>query len=193
MNVFIGTKGNRQERADFMKRTFMRKLFCAMCVAAITFLLVSGVGARGRKEHPYRYSVVDIPISLAAGTVRTPEFAVTGEWYDIMVQVEKPLPFPQMTCMLGVTLGPLDSKDCSANDPLLRADWIVWDGEHIFDKGSIPDHCACKFEAKHIYKFLGDFGGEAGKKFVVEVKFAKDGTPLNVANPHLIIIQHKDN
>jgi len=26
-----------------------------------------------------------------------------------------------------------------------------------------------------MYKFLGDFGGEAGKKYVVEVKFTKDG------------------
>jgi hypothetical protein len=30
--------------------------------------------------------------------------------------------------------------------------------------------------------------GESGKKYVVEVKFTKDGTPLNVANPHLIVI-----
>jgi hypothetical protein len=149
--------------------------------------------ARGHKEHPYRYSDVDMPVSLSVGTVRTPEFPVGWEWYDIMVQAEKPLPFQQMQCMMGVTTGPLASKDCSSNDPLLRADWTVWDGDHIVDHGSIPGNCACKFENKYMYKFLGSFSGEGGKKYVVEVKFTKDGTPLNVANPHLIVIPHKNN
>ena len=94
-----------------------------------------------------------------------------------------------MQCMMGVTAGPLDSKDCSSNDPLLRADWAVLDGDHIVAQGSNPDKCACKFEKKYIYKLLGSFPAEAGKKYVVEVKFTKDGTPLNVAHPHLIVVK----
>ena len=155
------------------------------------FFLAPGVSAGSHKGFPEKYSDIYMPISLAVGTVRTPEFTVAAQWYDIMVQVEKPLPFLQMLCMMGVTGGPLDLKSCSNNDPLLRADWTVWDGEHIVDRGSIPDRCACKFEDKHIYKLLGSFAADAGKKYVVEVKFTKDGTPLNVANPHLIVIQHK--
>jgi hypothetical protein len=96
-----------------------------------------------------------------------------------------------MICMMGVAGGPLNLENCSSNDPLLRADWTVWDGEHLVDHGSIPDRCACSFETKHIYKLLGSFSGEAGKKYNVEVKFTKDGTPLNVANPHLVVIQHR--
>lgn len=149
--------------------------------------------AGGHQEHPYRHSVVDMPVSLAVGTFRTPAFPVTSQWYDIMVQVEKPLPFEQMVCMMGVASSTLDPKECSSNDPLLQADWKVWDGAEVVDHGSVPNRCACKFEDKHIYKFLGSFAGEAGKKYVVEVKFTKDGTPLNVANPHLIVILHRDN
>src|SRR5579864_457139 len=148
--------------------------------------------AGNRKLHPYRRSEVDMPISLIRGTVQTPEFSVTSEWYDIIIQVEKPLPFVQMQCMMGVTSGPLDSKDCSSNDPLLQADWTVWDGERLARNGSIPDRCACAFEDKHIYKSLGSFAGEAGKKYIAQVRFTKDGTPLNVAKPHLIVIQHKN-
>jgi len=44
-----------------------------------------------------------------------------------------------------------------------------------------------------MFKFLGSFVVELGKKYVVEVKFTKDGTPLNIANPHLIVIKHKEN
>src|SRR5690349_18081480 len=98
--------------------------------------LVPCASARDRKDHPYRYSDVDIPVSLAVGTVRTPEFTVVKEWYDIMVQVEIPLPFTQMVCMMGVTVSPIVEKDCSTNDPLLQADWTVWNGEHIVAQGS---------------------------------------------------------
>jgi hypothetical protein len=106
-----------------------------------------------------------------------------------MIQVEKPLPFQQMQCTMGATTGPLNAENCSSNDPLLRADWAVWEGEHIVAQGSIPDRCGCKFDDKYIFKFLGSFPGEAGKKYVVKVKFTRDGTPLNVANPHLIVVK----
>jgi len=145
------------------------------------------------KKFPEKYAVIYAPVSLAVSQVRTVEFPVDKEWYDIMVQVEKPLPFEKMRCMMGVTAGPLDSTECSSNDPLLRADWTVWDGAKVVDKGSIPGRCACKFEDRYIYKFLGSFAGEVGKKYAVEVKFTKDGSPLDVAKPHLIVIQHRDN
>lgn len=165
----------------------------ALIGATLTALFLMSHAAVGRrKAHPYRYSDVDIPVSLEVGNVRTPEFLAAGQWYDIMIQVEKPLPFHQMQCMMGVTSGPLESQDCSRSDPLLQADWAVWDGEHIADHGSIPDRCACEFTDKYIFKFLGSFFGDRGKKYVVEVKFTKDGSPLNVAKPHLIVIQHRN-
>jgi hypothetical protein len=154
--------------------------------------LVPGASAGSHKEHPYRYSILDMPVSLAAGTVRTPEFSVGGNWYWIMIQVEKPLPFMQMECMMGVLPGPLDTKDCSSNDPLLRADWTVWDGGHLVFSGSSTTKADAKHTDKYIFKFLGSFAGEAEKKYVMEVKFTKDGTPLNVANPHLIVVKQGD-
>ena len=120
--------------------------------------------------------------------------------------------------MLGATLGPLDVNACGKDDPLLRAEWAVWDAEHaptdanaafppltqsdhlnqrmpnLIARGSDsdPTTCACKFTAKHIYRQLGSFPGEAGKKYVVQVRFTKDATALNVTNPRLIIIRHGD-
>jgi hypothetical protein len=151
--------------------------------------MTPSVSAGTHKKFPEKYSDVYMPVSLAVGTVRTPEFVVDSQLYDILIQVEKPFIFNRMTCMMGVSDSPIDH--CRSNEPLLRADWTVWDGEHIVDHGSIPDRCACSFDKEYIYKFLGYFSGEAGKKYTVEVKFTNDGTPLNVANPRLIIIQHK--
>jgi len=140
------------------------------------------------KDHPYRYSVVDIPISLAVGSARTPEFTPPSEWYWIMVQVEKPLPTKQMSCMMSVDDDSPDSwKNCPLNDRLLRADWTVWEDGKITYSGSSSTHASAKYTTDNIFKFLGSFATQPGKKYVVEVKFTKDGTPLNVANPHLIV------
>jgi hypothetical protein len=107
-----------------------------------------------------------------------------------MVQVEKPLPFRQMQCMMGLASGPLESKDCSGDDPLLRADWTVLDGDNIVASGSSGTKDGGKYTDKYIFRFLGGgFMGDAGKKYVLKVKFTKDGTPLNVANPHLIVVK----
>ena len=156
-----------------------------------------GAVAKHRLDHPYRYSVVDMPVSLAVGTVQTPEFSVASHGYWIMVQVEVPLPiqqtqFRQMQCRMGVTSGGLDTKDCTSDDPLLRANWSVWDGEHIVDQGSSTTVGDGKMGDHHIFKFLGKFIGESGRKYILKVKFTKDGTPLNVANPHLIVTKIGD-
>src|SRR5579875_181044 len=73
------------------------------------------------RKYPQKYAVVDMPISLAPGRLRTPEFPVKkhSQWYDIMLQFEKPLPFSRMVCMVGVTSGSLDKKDCEKDDPIL--------------------------------------------------------------------------
>jgi hypothetical protein len=151
-------------------------------------LVVPLASARSRPAHPYRYSIVDVPVSLAVGTVRTPEFSPRKtSWHWILIQVEKPLPFQKMMCMMGVTLSPLDSKNCTSEDPLLRADWTVWNEGQVVSSGSSTARADSAFTDDNIFKFLGKFPAETGKKYVLEVKFTKDGTQLNVANPHLIV------
>jgi hypothetical protein len=167
-----------------------KKLIDFISGAFSMLLLMPGACARGHKDHPYRYSNVDMSISLGIGTIRTPEFPVVAQWYDILLQAEKPLPFRDMQCMMGLKDGTLDFKECT-NEPLVEADWTVWKGEHIVSKGLSSGFGAAAFTNKYLFKFLGSFPGEAADKYVVEVKFTKDGSPLNVANPHLIIIQHR--
>ena len=146
------------------------------------------------KKYPQKYAAVYMPVSLAAGRVRTPEFPVEkhSHWYDIMLQVEKPLPFRRMECMVGATSGGLDEKDCEQDDPIVRAEWTVWEEGRIVEWGSIPDNCGCIFTKENIYKQIGSFPLEAGKNYVVQVHFTKDGSALNVANPRLIVIPHQD-
>jgi hypothetical protein len=141
------------------------------------------------KDHPYRYSIVDIPVSLALGSLRTPEFSPRKtRWHRILVQIEKPFPTKQMACMMSVDDdSPMSWKECPLNDRLLRADWTVWEDGRIASNGSSTTHADGIYETDHIFKFLGKFPALSGHKYVLEVKFTKDGTPLNVANPHLIV------
>jgi hypothetical protein len=154
-------------------------------------LLVPGASAKHHPDHPYRNSVVDMPVSLAVGTVRTPEFAPPSHWYWILLQVEKPLPFRDMQCMTGVKDGTDDFADC-AKEPLIDAHWIVLSEGQIISQGSSSGFGDAKFTKDYIFKFLGSFSTLPGKKYVLEVKFTKDGTPLNVANPHLIVTKIGD-
>lgn len=145
------------------------------------------------KGHPYRYSVVDIPASLAMGTIRTPEFTPPSSWYWILLQVEKPLPTKQMACMMAVDDdSPQSWKDCPIGDRLLRADWILWEDGKVSFSGSSTTHADAKYTRDNVFKFLGKFPAQSGKKYVLEVKFTKDGTPLNAANPHLIVTKIGD-
>jgi hypothetical protein len=151
------------------------------------FVFAPSILSAGGKVQRYRHSDIDMPVSLAVGTVRTPEFAVIHEAYFIMLQVEKPIPIFDIRCMMGLMAGSLDLKDCK-KEQLLEADWTVLDEEHIVAQGSSVGWGGAMYTKEHMFKFLGTFMGAANKKYVVEVTFTKDGTPLNVTNPHLIVI-----
>lgn len=185
MNSFKQDHSEQVKEELCMKLQSWRKWIKATCEAMNILFLVPGAFAGNPKEHPYRHSIADVPISLAVGAVQTPEFSIASHGgYWIMIQVEKPFPLQNMQCMLGVENGALSLQECD-NAPLVQAHWTVWDEGHLVSSGSSTH--AAKYTEQYIFKFLGSFMGESGKKYVVKVNFTRDGTALNVANPHLII------
>lgn len=166
---------------------------CAIGATAAMFMPGPCTGKNAQNVHPYRYSDVDMPVSLALGNVvRTPEFKVQKQAYFIMVQAEKgQIPFVDLKCMMGLVAGPTESAECE-KEPVLKAEWKVLDGDRIVEKGSNSLEADARYENASVFKFLGQFMGGSDKNYVVEVRFTKDGTPLNVANPHLIVISVKN-
>jgi hypothetical protein len=141
-----------------------------------------------------RKPVLDIPISLAVGTIRTPEFAVKHEAYTISIQVERKLSPADLNCMMGVKPYSWVQDHCAMLhiETLLEAEWTVWDGDHAVAHGSVHGVDSHVTGTKDfLTKQIGDFEGEKDKQYVIEVRFTKDGTPLNVTNPHLIVIMTK--
>jgi hypothetical protein len=170
-----------------MKRVYRFQLVGILGGILVAFLFGPNALEGDPKVKKYRYSDIDMPVSLAMGTVRTPEFVVKPEAYFIMVEVEKPFPFHDMKCMMAIASGPTDTADCRG-EPLLKADWTVWDDGQTVSQGSSTTEGYGMFTDKHVFKIIGQFMGEAKRKYVVEVKFTRDGSPLNAANPHLIVI-----
>lgn len=73
-------------------------------------------------------------------------------------------------------------------DAVIEAEWKVWDGERIVAQGTAGgSDGAMGWSDSFMDRYLGEFDGEANKKYVVEVKFTKDGTPLNEFKPRLIV------
>jgi hypothetical protein len=171
-----------------MNRMARRKLIASLCG-------MLGVGLIGTKARAgvcwgCRKAAVDMPISLAVGTVRTPEFSVKRQPYLIIIRAEKRLPFADMNCMMGLTTGPGDPYNCD-KEPLLQADWALWDDGQIVHRGKAHQRGAGGWANDSIDKYLGNFVGEVKKKYVLEVKFTTDGSALDVTNPHLIVMMTK--
>jgi hypothetical protein len=77
--------------------------------------------------------------------------------------------------------------NCLDSDPLLKADWTVWLGNQAVVRGSSPLEDHGSWGANSLAKMMGRFNAEAGKKYVIEVKFLQDGSAINAANPHLVV------
>jgi hypothetical protein len=140
-----------------------------------------------KPAHPYRYSVLDVPVSLSKGTVTSPTFSTRTHWYWILVQVEKPFSFERMNCMMSTQSGD-GLRNCVSTDPILDAKWQVRDGDRIVATGVSEPTGAGKFTKENIFKIIGSFLALKDHAYTLTVFFRKDGSQLNVANPHLIVV-----
>jgi hypothetical protein len=129
-----------------------------------------------------------MPVSLSEGTtVRTPEFLVKNIEYRIGIRLKRGLPTGQLQCMIGDRLHP---SHCGRFhfDLVLEAEWKVLDGDHVVAQGTARgSHGDVAYAGSFMDRYLGEFVGEANKKYVVEVKFTRNGTALDKLNPRLIV------
>ena len=133
---------------------------------------------------------VSMPVSLAVGEVRTPEFrAYVNESYSINIVAKKRLPLQVLDCMLGISTGPLDPYNCGKGaEPLLQAKWTLWSEGKIVAQGSSDDHKGWGgWGNKTVERNLGIFKTKSGRKYVLQMDFTKDGTPLAITDPRLVI------
>jgi hypothetical protein len=148
---------------------------------------------RDPKRHKFPGATVDMPVTLGLCAIRTPEIAMKRKGrYLFMLDADKSPGFNRINCMLGLFSGPSARSryQCQDGDPLLKADWMVWLGDQVLSRGSSPLEDHGLWSNDGVDKVLGHFEAEAGKKYAVEVKFLKDGSAINAANPHLVVQEY---
>lgn len=175
-----------------MNRSSRYQRLSILCAALVAFLTASA--AATAPCFLCRKPVLDVPISLAVGTIRTPEFVVKHEAYTISIQVERKLSPTDLNCMMGVKPYSWVQDHCAMLhiETLLEAEWTVWDADHAVAHGSVQGVDSHVTGTKELLtKQIGYFVGEKDKRYLIEIRFIKDGTPLNVTNPHLIVMMTK--
>ena len=167
-----------------MKAYLQRLFLCVACLALCEpAAFARGKALRCSSDHG---TSVDMPISLAIGTVRTPEFPVKHKLYLIEFEANWNLPTNEIRCMMGFQLTP-GYHECKL-EPVIETEWTLFDGSRIVARGSDKGRSG-DFEAGACYlgRFIGCFTGESRHRYVLEVKFTKDGTPLDGTNPKLVV------
>jgi len=167
-----------------LSRFRMPRIFCGVFVA---FAIAATAWAAG-PCFKCKHEPVVMPVSLAMGTtVRTPEFLVKKIEYFIGIRVNRGLSFNQLSCMMGGNRRP-SHCEMFHFDLVLDAEWKVLDGERIVAQGTaIGSNGDMAWSDSFMDRYLGQFVGEANKKYVVEVKFTKDGTSLDEFKPRLVV------
>ncbi len=129
---------------------------------------------------------IDMPVSLAVGQVKTPEFKTKNGVYEIMVLVKRRLPPDTINCMLGVVFVQRDPK--CIKEPILRANWTIRSDGQIVKQGSTNDQRnGGGWAHDSVSRIIGGFRGEKGRKYILEVNFTANGTALDATDPHLIV------
>lgn len=163
------------------------RLSVVTCLGCITGM--SSIAPRAFARFSlFRKPVIDMPVSLAKGTVRTKEFGSKhSETYRILIRAQRgPIPFRDMNCMMGVSWGAASSFNCN-REPLLKADWWVYDKSQCVAAGELIKSGGGTASNRDLDRYFGNFRGQAGHKYILEVLFLADGTPMNAAGPHLVV------
>lgn len=129
---------------------------------------------------------LDLPISLAKGNVRSPEFKINLDaGFSVFVEVETKVDDEGVSCLTGYT-----SDYCRKNNVHdLRASWTLSKAGQVVARGS-ADTCQGSrggMETKACY--LGNFSVPPGDNFILNIEFLDDNSHFNGGHPRLAIEQ----
>jgi hypothetical protein len=136
---------------------------------------------------------VNIPISLAIGTIQTPVFTSSANAYSISIEFRRSsLSEEELQCKVGeLNLAERANElaEKCKGQPLIEVKWRVLDGDQDISHGSDGGFSEdIELDYKIVRRYIGQFRCESHHKYVVEVTFTKDGSSLNFANPRLVVM-----
>ena len=156
------------------------RLLPAICLAMIA---CSALGQVCKSDHK---DGIAVPISLAAGTVRTPPLKGRNKYYNIDIETRWVLSSDAQRCAMGFAVSPSDTH-CK-QPQILKAAWKVFDGDQLVVSG-LDDHRGNGFDASKdtLTGNIGSFRAQKNHTYVIELTFLEDASALNVTRPCLLI------
>lgn len=133
--------------------------------------------------------VVNMPVTLEKGTVRSPHFTVKHKRYIIKVEVDRTVPDGQLRCLLGIHhASQPDHCEMFGFHLAVEAVWALYSDGQLVAHGTVQGKDDNgEFTNHHMSRWIASFMGEKGKDYALDVTFTKDGAALRIANPRLIV------
>jgi hypothetical protein len=126
---------------------------------------------------------VSIPVSWFSGQSLTSQFKLNFDGlYLIELDAEKSLPPDILHCLMG---GDPDPMLCKDTPPSVAATWILTRGGQEIARGSSAELHSAPLESETVARVIGEFRGQSGQMYDLQVKFTSDGASLAAAHPRL--------
>jgi hypothetical protein len=130
---------------------------------------------------------LSLPVSLASGTIRTPEFTTDiDHWdYEISTDFDTKAARQRMGCLIG---GEANRDRCNDIPNLIDISWELFDGERIAFDGNSGDTSGMMEEPGVRYeRAIGTFKAQKGHHYTLVLHVKRDASELNSANPRVVV------
>ena len=127
---------------------------------------------------------LDIPISTAAGHIRSPEFEINLEGeYWIYVDVDRQFKPDSIECLLGL---PPYYNDCHDHPSIVQTSWrITKAGNEVARDHNIAPVRVGPWD--RVGRAIGSFAADKSKHYALDLDILADASELNGGNPRLKI------
>jgi biopolymer transport protein ExbD len=152
-------------------------------VALILIGIAVPLGFRGWMQSR-SWVPLDIPISMAAGHIRSPEFEINLEGeYWIYVDVDRRFNPDSIECLLGL---PPYYNDCHDHPSIVQTSWrITKAGNEVARDHNIAPVRVGPWD--RVGRAIGSFAADKSKHYALDLDILADASELNGGNPRLKI------
>jgi hypothetical protein len=134
----------------------------------------------------YNWEPLSQTVALTPGAIETRSFKTDRSgYYEIALDIDPDSALDNAPCLLGIDPSQ-DPDGCKQTPSLIDISWIVTSGAEQVAQGTSSEVNEV-YTANRLGRVIGEFWGQRGSQYSLTLVVKKDGTPLNVAHPTLVV------
>jgi len=154
----------------------------------VTFLIAAACFyIQAIRDEALNLQPLSLPVSLAPGTIRAPEFKTDIEYWDygIVIDFETKVDRQRMDCFVG---GEANPDQCGGIPNLIDISWELFEGERVAFQGNSGSTPGMIWEPRVRYeRTIGTFRAQKGHRYTLVLHVNRDASELNSANPKVVV------